>query len=552
MEEISDIKLEETDLSLSIDSLVYGNILSKNKDGLWLDIGKKYDAFLPYSELSKDLKVKLEKNKDIDNIPVVITSINYREGIITVSHKKAVENKIWEELLWAYQNNESIQCKVTDYNGRGFIVEIKNEIEGFIPAKEIDIPPINSPKYYINRRVEGKIKKINPEKKQLIISVREILEKKQEEERANLWEKIKNSQIVRGKIIKIDDEKITVDLGLGITGEVEKDEISWFPIRNIRRYYGVGDIVKAKILSLNEDSKTAKLSIKQTQPNPWSVFKEKYPEGSIVEGEIIKIAGGLVVKVDNLIGYIPVSEISWGRPSNIKNELKIGDKVRLKVLNIDEINKKIFLSMKQVEPNPWDVIDKNYKIGDIVSGKITNITEFGIFIEIKPGLEGLIPKKFLSWERTNDLFEKFKIGDTLEVKIIDLDKENKKLTLSRRDLLKDPWEDINEKYKEGQNIKGKIVEKIKDGYIVELEPGIEGFLPNTQLSFEKENEKVEFKENEEIEAKIIKINPQTRRIHLSIKALMREKLEQEMRKYLNEYTPPPLTLGEILKLKNRS
>lgn len=357
---------------------------------------------------------------------------------------------------------------------------------------------------------------------------------------------------MRGKIIKIEDEKIIVDLGLGIIGEVEKDEISWFPIRNIRRYYDVGDIVKAKILSLNEDSKTAKLSIKQIQPNPWSAFKEKYPEGSIVNGEIIKIAGGLVVKVDNLIGYVPVGEISWGRPQDIKNELKIGDRVRLKVLNIDETNQKIFLSMKQVEPNPWDVIDKNYKIDDIVSGKITNITEFGIFIEIKPGLEGLIPKKFLSWERINDLSEKFKIGDTLEVKIIDIDKENKKLTLSRRDLLKDPWEDINEKYKEGQNIKGRIIEKTKDGYIVELEPGIEGFLPNTQLSFEKENEKAEFKENEEIEAKIIKINPQTRRINLSIKALIREKLEQEMRKYLNEYAPPPLTLGEILKLKNRS
>ncbi|TYT22568.1 S1 RNA-binding domain-containing protein [Dictyoglomus thermophilum] len=550
MEELSDIKLEETDLSISIDTLVYGNILNITKDGLWLDIGKKYDAFLPYNELSKELKAKLEKKQEIDSIPVVIKHVNYKDGVITVSNKKAVENKIWEELLWAYENNQPIQGKVINYNGRGFILEINNEVEGFIPAKEIDVPPIKPPKYYINRRIEGKIKRINPEKNQLIISARELLEQKQEEERSNLWEKIKNSQIVRGRIIKVDEDKLTIDLGLGIIGIVEKDEISWFPIKNIRRYYNTGDIIKAKVLSLDENSRTAQLSIKQAQPNPWSLFKEKYPEGSIINAEIIKISGGIVVKVDNLIGYVPMSEISWGRPQDVKNSLKVGDKVKAKVLSVDDLNQKIFLSIKQVEPNPWEVIDQNYKIGEIVSGKVTNITDFRIFIEIKPGLEGLIPRKLISWERISNISDIFKPGDFIEAKIIDIDKENKKLTLSRRDLLKDPWEDIDEKYREGQNIKGRIIEKLKDGYIVELEPGIEGFLPYTQINFEKENEIQEFKENEEVEAKIVKINPRFRRITLSIKALIKEKLDQEMKKYLSEYAPPPLTLGELLKLKN--
>jgi len=498
----------------------------------------------------RNLRTKLEKKQEIDSIPVVIKHVNYKDGVITVSNKKAVENKIWEELLWAYENNQPIQGKVINYNGRGFILEINNEVEGFIPAKEIDVPPIKPPKYYINRRIEGKIKRINPEKNQLIISARELLEQKQEEERSNLWEKIKNSQIVRGRIIKVDEDKLTIDLGLGIIGIVEKDEISWFPIKNIRRYYNTGDIIKAKVLSLDENSRTAQLSIKQAQPNPWSLFKEKYPEGSIINAEIIKISGGIVVKVDNLIGYVPMSEISWGRPQDVKNSLKVGDKVKAKVLSVDDLNQKIFLSIKQVEPNPWEVIDQNYKIGEIVSGKVTNITDFRIFIEIKPGLEGLIPRKLISWERISNISDIFKPGDFIEAKIIDIDKENKKLTLSRRDLLKDPWEDIDEKYREGQNIKGRIIEKLKDGYIVELEPGIEGFLPYTQINFEKENEIQEFKENEEVEAKIVKINPRFRRITLSIKALIKEKLDQEMKKYLSEYAPPPLTLGELLKLKN--
>lgn len=550
MEELADIKLEESDLSISINSLVYGTILSFDKDGIWLDIGKKYDAFLPNYELSKELASKIQKKQEIENIPVIIQSINFKEGIILVSNKKAVENQIWEELLWLYENNETVKGKVIDYRGKGFIVEIKNEIEGYIPLKEIDIPPFKPYKFYLNKRIEGKIIKLNPEKRQLIISVRELLEKKKEEKKLNLWEKIKNSEIVRGKIIKIDEDNITVDLGLGILGIANKDELSWFPIKNIRRYFDLGDVIKAKIISLNEESKIAQLSIKQAQPNPWELFKEKYPLGSIVDGEIIKIAGGLVVKVENLIGYVPQTEITWGRIQEAKEKFKIGDKIKAKVLNIDESNQKIFLSLKQVEPNPWEIIDNLIKVGDIVKGKITNVTNFGIFVEIKPGLEGLIPKKYIAWERIEDLSQKFKIGEYIETKVLDIDKENKKLTLSRRDLFKDPWEDIENKYQENQNVKGKIIEKTKDGYIIELEPGIEAFLPQNQISIDRENDKTNLELNTEIEAKIIRVNKQNRKIILSLKALLKEKLEQEVKEHLKDLLPPPITLGEILKLKN--
>lgn len=550
MEELSDIRVEETDLSISVDSLVYGTILSIDKDGIWLDIGKKYDAFLPNSEISKELNLKLQKRQEVENIPVIIQNVNFKDGIITVSNKKAVEKQIWEELLWLYENNEPVKGRIVDYKGRGFIVEIKEEVEGYIPFKEVDIPPLKPYKFYLNRRVEGKIVKLNPEKNQLIISVREILEKKQEEKKLNLWEKIKNSDIVRGKVVKIEEDSLSLDLGLGILGIVEKDEISWFPIKNLRRYFDLGDIVKAKVISLNEESKIAQLSIKQTQPNPWALFKERYPIGSIVEGEIIKILNGLLIKIENLVGYVPPTEITWGKIQEVKENLNVGDKVKVKILNIDEINQKILLSLKQVEPNPWEVVDNLFKVGDVVRGRITNITNFGIFIEIKPGLEGLIPRRYVAWERIDDLSQKFKIGEFVEAKVIDIDKLNKKLTLSRKDLFKDPWEDAENKYKELQNIKGKVIDKVKDGYIVELEPGIEAFLPFTQTALEKETEKVDLDINTEIEAKIIKINSQNRKILLSIKALLKERLEQEIKEHLKEFLPPPLTLGEILKLKS--
>jgi small subunit ribosomal protein S1 len=547
MEELSEIKLEDSDLSLTTDALVYGAVLSEDKDGLWLDIGKKYDAFLPYTELSKELKSKIEKKQKVDKILVIIQHINFKDGVILVSNKKAIENKIWEELMWAYENEKPIRGKVIDYQDRQFIIEIENEITGIIPQRDIDIPPFKPPKFYLNKKVEGKIVKINPERRQLIISVRKLLEKEQEEKRLDLWEKIKNSDIVRGKIIKVEDDKITVELGFGIIGTVNYDELSWFPIKNVKRFFDVGDIVKAKILKLNDESKTAELSIKQTQPNPWSVFKEKYPVGSITEGEIIKITNGILVKIDNLLGYVPQNEITWGRVSEEKEKFKVGDKIKVKVLSVDDEKQRITLSIKQTEPYPWEVIDDILKVDDITKGKITNITDFGIFLEIKPGLEGLIPKRYISWERIDDLSTFFKIGDVIEVKVINIDKENRKLTLSRRDLLKDPWEDIEKRYKEGDNIKGKIVEKTKDGIIIEIEPGIEGFLPQNQIYLDKEfNEDI----TEYVEAKIIKINTQNRKIILSRKALLKERLEKEIKEQLKEFTPPPLTLGEILKLKN--
>lgn len=550
MEELSDIKLEESDLSISIDSLVYGTVLNVDKDGIWLDIGKKYDAFLPNHEISKELTTKLKKTQELENIPVIIQSVNFREGIILVSNRKAVESKIWEELLWLYENNEPVKGKVIDYRGRGFIVEIKDEIEGYIPLREIDLPPFKPYKFYLNKRIEGKIVKLNPEKKQVVISVRELLEKKQEEKKLNLWERIKSSNIVRGKIIRIEEDSLTLDLGLGILGIVNRDELSWFPIKNIKRFFDVGDVVKAKIISLNEENKVAQLSIKQAQPNPWNLFKEKYPIGSIIDGEIIKITSGLVVKIENLVGYVPPNEITWGRVQEAKEKLRIGDKIKVKILNIDELNQKILLSLKQVEPNPWEIIDDILKIGDIIKGKITNITNFGVFIEIKPGLEGLIPKRYIAWERIDDPSQKFKIGEYIEAKVLDIDKENKKLTLSRRDLFKDPWEDIEKRYQENQNVKGKIIEKTKDGFLIELEPGIEAYLPQSQVGSEKDGDKTDLEINSEVEAKIIRINPQNRKIILSIKALLKEKLEQEVKEHLKDFLPPPLTLGEILKLKN--
>ncbi|HOJ92880.1 MAG TPA: S1 RNA-binding domain-containing protein [Dictyoglomaceae bacterium] len=549
MEEFSDIRLEDSDIAIKINSLVHGSILNVDENGIWLDIGKKYDAFLPMTEVTNDIITKIQKNQDIGNITVLIQKVNLKEGIVYVSHKKAIESQKWEELLWNCENNQTVKGKISDYQGNGFIIDLGGEVKGLVPRREIDLPPIKHPKYYLNRNVEGKIIKINPERKQVIISVKEVLEKKQEEKRQNLWEKIKSYEIVRGRVIKISEDSIDLDLGLGIIGTVPKEELSWFPIKDTKKYFDIGDIVKARIIEIDENNKIAKLSIKQTQTNPWELLKEKTPPGSITEGEIIKITSGVVVKIGNLIGYVPASEISWGKIEEARNNLEIGEKIKVKILQINEDTQKILLSIKQVEPNPWEIIDKLLQIGDKVKGKITNITNFGIFVELKPGLEGLIPRRYLSWERIEDLSQNFKIGETIEAVIINIDKENKKLTLSRRELLQDPWSSIHEKYQEGQNVKGTIIAKQKDGMTIEIEPGIEGFLPINHLSIDREASLENFSIEDEIEVKIIRINPQNRRILLSRKALLKEKTEEELKNYLKDFLPPPVTLGDILKFK---
>ncbi|PMQ00736.1 MAG: 30S ribosomal protein S1 [Dictyoglomus sp. NZ13-RE01] len=544
MEEIVDINLEDISMeNLEIGSIVYGNILLVDKQGLWLDVGGKYNAFLPIEETTKSFQEKLEKNQIKDSIPVMIQFINYKEGIINVSQKRAVEKKIWEDLTLAYENDEPISGKIKDFNGKGFTIDLGEEVYGFIPLNLIDIYRPKNPNIYLNRKVNAKIIKINPERKQILLSVRSVLEEKLEEKRTRLWERIKKSEIIRGRVKEVNDDGLKIDLGFGILGFVSKDELSWFPIRNIYRTFQVGDIVKAKILNIDEEKKEVNLSVRLAQPNPWEVFLEKNPIGSIQQGEIIKITSGIVVKINNLVGFVPYSEISWGRIGNIREYYEVGDKIKVKILEVDPQEKRILLSIKQVEPNPWDVIDEILSEGSKVKGKIINITDFGIFVEIKPGLEGLIPRRFLSWERINDLHDKFHIGDSIEAKVLNIDKENRRLLLSRRDVLPDPWNNIEERYSEGMNVIGKVIEINNQGLVIELQPGIEGFLPNSQLD-KRENSEISI--NSEIEVKIIRINQESRRIIFSRKALLKEKEEKELENYIKINTPPPITLGDIL------
>ncbi|MGB9857046.1 MAG: S1 RNA-binding domain-containing protein [Dictyoglomaceae bacterium] len=548
MEEMIDISLEEINLeNLEVGSIVYGNILMVEKQGVWLDIGGKYNAFLDFEETTKSFRTKLEKNQIKEAIPLMIQFINYREGIVNVSQKKAVERQLWENLIWAFENDETVEGKIKEFNGKGFIVELGEEVEGFIPLNLIDIYRPRNPNTYINRKVNARIIKLNPERKQIILSVRSVLEEKLEEKRQKLWEKIKKSEIIRGRIKEVNDNGLKLDLGYGILGTVPYEELSWFPIRNIYRNFQKGDIVRAKILNIDEERREVQLSIRLAQPNPWEVFLEKYPIGTIQHGEIVKITSGLVVRVNNLIGFVPPSEISWGRVGNIKENYSVGEKIKVKILEVDPEEKRILLSVKQVEPNPWSIIDTILKEGDKIKGKIINITDFGVFVEIKPGLEGLIPKRLLSWGKLENIDEVFKIGDSIEALVLNIDKENKKLLLSRRDLLLDPWQEIEKKYKEGMNIIGKVVSINNQGAVIEIEPGIEGFLPNSQKGTKEDD--IEVSLNQELELKIISINPSLRRIILSRKAFIKEKEEKELEKYLKQHIPPRVTLGEIINLK---
>ncbi|MCX7845056.1 MAG: 30S ribosomal protein S1 [Dictyoglomaceae bacterium] len=550
MEEIMDINLEEISLeNLEIGNIVYGNILMIEKQGIWLDVGGKYNAYLDFEETTQSFRTKLEKGQIKEAVPLLIQYINHKEGIIHTSQRKAVEKQGWENLIWAFENDETIEGRIKDFNGKGFIVEVGEEINGFIPFNLIDIYRPRNPNTYINRKVNARIIKLNPERKQVILSVRRVLEEKLEEKRQKLWEKIKKSDIVRGRIKEVNDEGLKVDLGFGILGIIPYEELSWFPIKNIYRNFQKGDIIKAKILNIYEEKKEVQLSIKLAQPNPWEVFLEKYPIGTIQHGEIIKITSGLVVKINNLIGFVPPGEISWGRIGNIKNNFNLGDKVKVKILDVKPEDRRILLSIKQVEPNPWEIIDKILKEGEKIKGKIINITDFGIFLEIKPGLEGLIPRRFLSWERIENIEEVFKIGDTLEAQVLEIDKENKRLLLSRKALLPDPWDEIKEKYHEGMTIIGKIISINNQGAVLEIEPGIEGFLPNSQKGPKEDD--LELNVNQEIEVKIISIDIFSRKIILSRKALIKEREEKELEKYVVQNLPPRITLGEIMSIKFR-
>ncbi len=524
-------------------NLIKGKVVSIDKDGVLVDIGFKSEGIISIEEFGEDIG----NYKPGDEIDVLLEATEDSEGMVVLSKLKADKQRRWDQTILKSKEGDMVTGKVVRKVKGGLIVDIG--MDAFLPASQIDIKHITNIDQYLNQTYEFKIIKINSERKNIVLSRRELLEEERAKNREKLLKEIDVGQIREGIVKNITAFGAFIDL-YGLDGLLHITDMTWGRISHPSEMLSIGDKVEVIILDYDREKQRISLGLKQKTPNPWEDIESKYPVGSIVKGRIVSLAPyGAFVEVEKGIeGLIHVSEMSWTKRITDPSEvLSIGDIVEAMVLSIKKDEQKISLGIKQTEFNPWSVAEEKYPPGTKVKGKVRNLTTYGAFIELEEGIDGLIHISDISWTRKiNHPGEVLKKGDDVDCIVLAVNQEEKKITLGLKQLQKNPWETIEQVMKVGSVVEG-IVSKITDfGVFVILPNDIECLIHKTQLS-DKAVEKVEnvVKLGDKIEAKVIKIEPEERKISLSVKEYLQDLKMRESEEEVPEVKPEEIPKEEL-------
>ncbi len=546
MENLMDM-YEESFKRFEEGEVVTGKIISVDKEYVLVDIGYKSEGQIPIHEFKDEEGVIAA---DIgDSVEVMVEWWDDEDEIVVLSKEKAAKVKIWDEIKKAHDENGTIEGVIVNRVKGGFSVDIG--VPAFLPGSQADLRPIRNMDEMVGKTFSFKILKYNRKRSNIVLSRRVILEEEREAQRAATLEAIQEGSVVDGVVKNITEYGVFVDLG-GVDGLLHITDISWGRVKHPSELFAVGDNITVKILNLDLEKERVSLGMKQLTEDPWSTADEKYPVGSKVTGKVVSLTdyGAFVELEEGIEGLIHVSEMSWTRkirhPSKV---VSIGDEVDAVVLDIKPDNRRISLGMKQAVPNPWDVISEKYPVGTIIEGRIKNITDFGLFIGIDEGIDGLVHISDISWtKRIKHPSELYKKGDVVRAKVLDIEKENERFSLGVKQMQPDPWETVAERYDVGKEITGTVTNVTDFGVFVELEEGIEGLVHVSEIAKEKIKTPIgKFNVGDVITAKVMNINSEERRIGLSIKRLEIEDERTLLNDYLNSVGPATTSFGEILK-----
>ncbi|HHI97220.1 MAG TPA: 30S ribosomal protein S1 [Thermodesulfatator atlanticus] len=524
-----------------------GKVLRVDPEYVIIDIGYKSEGIAPVSEFTgPDGEVKVKPG---DEVEIIVENTRTPDGLVQVSYKKLQRRKAWERIEKALETKEPLEAYVTERIKGGFAVDIDG-VRAFLPFSQAFIKPPKNPEEIVGSTLKVEVISANRKKNNVVVSHRTVLEKELEAKKKALLESLEEGQVVEGKVKSITDYGVFVDLG-GVDGLLHVSDITWGRVKHPSNYFQVGDTVKVKIIKYDRENQKIALGIKQLTPDPWETAKEKYPEGTRVQGRVVSLTnfGAFVELEPGVEGLIHISELSWTkRIKHPRDVLAVGDQVEVVVLGVDEENRRISLSLKQVEPNPWDVLTEQFSEGMVIEAPVKNVTDFGVFVAVMEGIDGFIHVSDLSWGRVKHPAELYKPGDTIRAVILKIDREKEKLALGVKQLTPDPWESVPEKYPVGSTVSGKISNVTDFGIFVELEPGVEGLIHVSEISNKKIKTPVGmFEPGQEIKAKVVKVEPQARRIGLSIKKLKEEEEKKQYSEFTKEQKGGSITLGAILK-----
>jgi small subunit ribosomal protein S1 len=496
-------------------SIVKGRILEIRPREVLVDIGYKSEGVIPSSEFDDVDQVEVG-----DEVEVLLERLENEDGMVVLSKEKAAHKQNWDKIVKVFEGDGLIKGKVKAVVKGGLTVNIG--VEAFLPGSQIDIVPPRDLQQFVGNTYDFKIVKINDERKNVVLSRREIIEQERAEKRSRFLESVQVGNTVKGTVKNLTDFGAFIDLD-GMDGLLHITDMTWGRLTHPSELLKIGQEVDVVVLDINKEKERVSLGLKQTQRNPWDKIEERFPVGAKVHGKVTNLVpyGAFVEIEEGVEGLIHVSELSWTkritRPSDVLTQ---GQEIEAVVLGVNKEEQKISLGVRQLDPNPWDAIEQRYALGSVVKGKIRNMTAYGAFVELEEGIDGMIHVSDLSWTRKiNHPSEVLKKNDEVEAIVLDIDKVNQRISLGIKQLESDPWKEIDQKYKIGDLVTGKVTKLASFGAFVQLQDDIDGLVHISQLS-EEHVAKVKdvLKVGQEVEARVIKVDKAERRIGLSIKA----------------------------------
>jgi small subunit ribosomal protein S1 len=529
--------------------LTRGTIIKIDQEQVLVDIGYKSEGIIPISEF-KDSGGSLTA-KVGDEVDVVLERKEDDEGLVTLSVEKAKKIKVWDHVRDVYREDGTIRGKVLHRVKGGLTLDIG--LPAFLPGSQIDLHPIRDLDSIVGKELEVKILKYNKRRNNIIVSRRAILEAERMKQKAKTLALIEEGSVVEGTVKNITDYGVFVDLG-GIDGLLHITDMSWGRVSHPSTIFNIGDNITVKIIHFDRERERVSLGLKQLKPDPWVDASNRYPVGSKVTGKVVNLTdyGAFVEIEEGVEGLIHISEMSWTKkikhPSQV---VSIGEIVEAVVLNLDTGNKRVSLGMKQVKPNPWDLIGEKYPVGTIIEGRIKNITDFGLFIGIDDDIDGLVHISDISWtQKVKHPSEVYKKGDEVQAKVLAIDKEGERFSLGIKQLTPDPWEQIPEKYKVGTKVTGKVTNITDFGIFVELEEGIEGLIHTSEIGKSRAKSSIgKFQIDDVIQSLVVNVSKEDKKIGLSIKKLQDKEFKDIYDDYKSTSNEVASNVGMLIKEK---
>lgn len=534
--------------------IVTGIVVSVDEKYVIVDIGFKSEGIVPVNEFSNKVLDNLQPG---DEVEVFLDRVEDREGQLILSRRKADILQAWENLEEAYETGEVIEGHIKRRIKGGMVVDVFG-IDAFLPGSQIDVRPVRDFDAYVDRTMEFQVVKLNMQAENVVISHRALIESDLEEQREEILETIEAGQVLEGIVKNITDFGVFIDLG-GVDGLLHITDLSWGRVDHPEEIVRLDQKMNVAVIDFDEDSKRVSLGLKQLQPHPWNDIDIKYPDNMRVQGRVVSIAdyGAFIELEKGVEGLIHISEMSWTQHIKHPSQLvQKDDIIECVVLNINEEEKKISLGVKQLEQDPWEDLLERYPVGSKHTGEVRNLTNFGVFVELEPGIDGLVHVSDLSWtenvEHPNEAVEK---GQELEVVILAVDFDNRRITLGHKQVDENPWEKYAEEYGLGTEVEGTVSKITDKGLFVELPLGAEAFLPASKLKEEVEDHKEAFSEGDKVGGYVVKFDESSKTIELNqieneSKKEAKKAKKQAPKKPENVETGTP-TLGEVSGLAEK-